>query len=206
MTDDDETPDTPTASDYEEIDQALAACAEEGAINGAFCKRLGTKYGVTQRHIMARAARNGLPIEIGTGAEQSPPSYTVTGPFTEWPAELRASIERDVLTTADSLAFDSELASEIAARHGVSARSIISFAASQGVPLDIKGKGGKAKHRKSKTAPKLVRPTIQDNQYGVLQGAANVTGGCATMWGGVALIGAIILLGVAIKMIFTGDF
>ena len=92
---------------------------------------------------------------------------------------------------------DSDVADQLAKKFGITRRAVIAQAARLSFPMRLRDVDTTAVTNSSRPIN-----TDQHSQYGPLQGVANVTGGCATVWGWLFLGLAILMLG----MLITGQF
>ncbi len=116
----------------------------------------------------------------------------------DWPADVRQAVEQEINEQSEQGYLNGEVCNEIATRNNLPRRRVIALAAFLGV-----FKAQKPGERRIPIPPevKLARAKLRERDYGVLQGAANVTGGCATTWGWAILI----FCAVALLALITGQ-
>ena len=92
-------------------------------------------------------------------------------------------------------------ADTLAQKHGLSARVVIAKAAAAGKYARDEKKSGL---RQRNSGGVQIQEPSRDEQYGVLQPAANLAGGCFNWWLWLILIGLVVAVFVVLKDMITG--
>lgn len=102
--------------------------------------------------------------------------------------EQRAALVKELNSRFRHTGLNSKSTKELCAKYGRSERSIIAAAAAQGINI-----GG---------PPDRVTAQARDTQYGVLQPAANIFGGCVNIWLWAIVIFLLVGVIVVVKSLF----
>jgi hypothetical protein len=104
-------------------------------------------------------------------------------------AEQRAGLLKELKARFRYSYLDSASVKELSAKYNRSERAVIAAAAAQGISI-----GG---------PPNANETSTNVSQYGVLQPAANILGGCVNMWLWVILVFLVVGIFVVVKSLFV---
>lgn len=171
----------------------LASLSSSGPVSADDINQAARDFGVTKRAVKAGVLRLGGTLANDGRQVFDQPSHEEADGTEQVQSEedweqKHEALKKEIKARFRHTGIDENSIAELSNRYGKSRRAVIAAVAALGVRLVSTDDHSLA--------------TASPNQYGVLQGLANATGGCASLWGVIFLIIAVVLAIYAIKEMF----